>query len=105
MGIFGVEVLPEAEEDLRKYIRYLKFVKQSDQAADNLMRDYIDTRMQLSRVAGSIRNPDSKKLRQRGLKRINFLRHNYFLLFKVEGNQVFVVNMFHGSEDYERKLH
>ena len=55
-------------------------------------------------VAGSLRNPDSEILKFRGLKRINFLRHDYFLLYRIEEDQVFVTNIFHSSEDFENKL-
>lgn len=51
-----------------------------------------------------IRDPDSEKLKQRGLKRINFVKHNYFFLFRVKGNTVEIAAMFHRLEDYESKL-
>ena len=49
-------------------------------------------------------DPDDEKLKQRGLKRINFLHHNYFMLFRVENENAIIVRVFHGLEDYQNKL-
>ena len=48
--------------------------------------------------------PESKKLKERNLRRINFKRHNYFMLFRKEDDKAVVVEIFHGLEDYENKL-
>ena len=58
----------------------------------------------LANIAGALADPDDEKLKQRCLKRINFLRHNYFMLFMVEKEKVFIVRVFHGLEDYQNKL-
>lgn len=68
------------------------------------MQDYRETRESLSRIAGSIKEADSEKLRERNLKRINFRRHDYFLLFRIDGEVATVTNVFHFLEDYENKL-
>lgn len=51
-----------------------------------------------------MREPDSDKLRERGLKRINFRAHNYFMLFRIRDDRVEIIDIFHGSEDFENKL-
>ena len=40
----------------------------------------------------------------RRLRRINFLHHNYFLLYQLEGDTAYVTNIFHGLEDVDNKL-
>ena len=70
----------------------------------NLVNDYRETRKKLEIVAGSLKDPDSEKLKVRRLKRINFLKHDYFLLYRIDGSAVYVTNMFHSLEDYENKL-
>ncbi|MBQ6481363.1 MAG: hypothetical protein IJI45_09620 [Anaerolineaceae bacterium] len=60
--------------------------------------------MILSDIAGSIREPDSEVLKARNLKRLNFGKHDYFLLFRIEGSKVIVTNIFHAAEDFESKL-
>ena len=51
-----------------------------------------------------LQNPDDDNLKSRNLKRINFRHHNYFLLFQITENVVEIVTMFHGLEDYRKKL-
>ena len=70
-----------------------------------MILDFRETRKQLQNVAGSLQDPESDALRQRNLKRINFIHHNYFLLFRVVDQMVYVTDMFHCLEDYENKLH
>ena len=74
------------------------------QAAQALFDDYRETRSILANIAGALADPDDEKLKRRGLKRINFLHHNYFMLFKIEKEKVFIVRVFHGLEDYQNKL-
>ena len=104
MKQYKVVVTDKAETALDKYIGYLVDVKKNEQAANNLFYDYIETRKELERVAGSIKMPESKKLKERNLKRINFKRHNYFMLFRIDDDKAVVVEIFHGLEDYENKL-
>ena len=101
---YKVTVTDDVKKDLKRYRDYLVNVKKSPQSAKNVVLDFRETRKVLQSTAGSIKDPDSVALRTRRLKRINFLKHNYFLLFRIEGTTVFVTNMFHGLEDYENKL-
>lgn len=76
----------------------------SIQAAQALFDDYRATKQHLADVAGAIKEPESEKMKLRRLKRINFLKHNYFFLFRINGDNAEIVAMFHGLEDYENKL-
>ena len=104
MKMYTVVVTADAKADLKRYRDYLISVKKSSHAAKNVVLDFRNTRKQLETVAGSLASPDSKALKARGLKRIYFLKHDYFLLFRVDDNKVYVTNMFHSREDYESKL-
>ena len=105
MKQYRVIVTPDAERDLKCYLIYLRKVKKNPQAVKNVLKDFADTKKSLARTAGSIGEPKSEMLRARELKRINFSRHNYFLLFHIgEDNIAYVTNIFHGLEDYENKL-
>ena len=104
MKRYNVIRTDDAEEDLRKYVDYLVRVKRNPQAAQNVLDDFDGTVDMLETMAGSIAKPQSPKLNARNLKRINFQRHKYFLLFRVEGNDVIITNMFHELEDFESKL-
>ncbi len=104
MNTYRVIVTDDAKKDFLRYRDYLIYVKKNSQAAKNLVNDYRETRKKLEIVAGSLKDPDSEKLKARRLKRINFLKHDYFLLYRIDGNTVSVTNMFHSLEDYENKL-
>ncbi len=101
----SVIVTPDAEDDLRKYLSYLRNKKKNPQAVKNVLSDFRETTQKLSDIADSIATPESAELNRRGLKRYNFLRHRYFVLFYTgdDGN-VYITNIFHQLEDYEEKL-
>ena len=58
----------------------------------------------MSNVAGSLKKCDNPKLRELGYRRINFLSHRYFMLYRIEDDVVYVDNIFHELQDYENKL-
>jgi len=104
MKQYKVVITAEAKNDLQRYRDYLLYSKKSRQAAKNLVIDYRETRKQLEISADCLADPSSNKLKERGLKRINFRRHDYFLLYTIIDKVVYVTNMFHSLEDFESKL-
>ncbi|MBQ6133787.1 MAG: type II toxin-antitoxin system RelE/ParE family toxin [Lachnospiraceae bacterium] len=104
MKIHKVTVVPEAKEKMREYLSYLLFVLQSEQAYDAVKKDYHDTIDELSKVAGAHQEPPEPELAERGLKRMHFLRHNYVMLYEMDGDEAVVDYIFHESEDYKNKL-
>lgn len=97
---YRVVMMEGAEEDLDRFIVYLLFEK-NEQAAKNPMDDFEKTKASLSNVAGSLKLCDNPKLKELGYRRINFLSHRYFMLYRIEGNTVFVDKIFHQLQDYE----
>jgi len=104
MNTYHVIVTDVAKADLKRYRDYILKKFNNPQAAKDLIHDFRDTRKQLEIVAGSLQSPASNELIRRNLKRINFLKHSYFLLFQIVDETVFITNMFHFLEDYENKL-
>ena len=104
MKSFKVRVNKEAEEDLRRYTKYVKETFANSQAAKSILLDFRETKRELATIAASIAEPENNRLKEKGLKRINFRSHNYFLLFKIVDRTVYITNVFHGYEDYESKL-
>ncbi len=104
MKKYRIIVAPRAQKDIRKYINYLRNVKKSTQAAQALFDDYRKTQKRLAETADIIKDPDNEKLKERQLKRINFVKHNYFLLFRIREDTVEIAAMFHELEDYDNKL-
>lgn len=102
---YKVVVTQDAEEDLERFIKYLISEKASLQAAENVLNDYDATIESLRYVAGSLKLCDNPRLHQLEYRRINFLNHRYFMLFRIVDNLVFVDHIFHELQDYENKMH
>ena len=93
MKALRVIVTPDAENDLRTYLSYLRDVKKSPQSLKSVLEDFRETKNVLSTVARSLQEPESEDLKLRGLKRINFRKHNYFMLYHIDSdNVVYITN-------------
>ena len=101
---YKVVITEDAEADMDGFIYYLLFEKNNAQAATNLLNDFEATKENLSRVAGSLRLCDNLRLRKFGYRRIRFLSHRYFMLYRVDGDMAIVDNIFHELQDYENKM-
>lgn len=101
---YKVVVTRDAEKDLECFIQYLIIEKENVQAAENVLNDYDATIESLTYVAGSLKLCDNPRLHQLGYRRINFLNHRYFMLYRIVDHVVFVDNIFHDLQDYKNKL-
>ena len=101
---YKVVITADAEEDLDRFIQYLLFEKQNSQAASNVLNDFEATVYTLSNVAGSLKLCDNSRLKTLGYRKIHFLSHRYFMLYRIEGNCAIVDNIFHELQDYENKV-
>ena len=102
---YKIVVTKDAEEDLDSYIKYILYEKESIQAARNVLDDFETTKESLKHVAGSLKFCDNPRLKQLGYRRINFLNHRYFMLYRIVENVVFIDNIFHDLQDYENKIY
>ena len=101
---YKVVITIDAENDLNRHIRYLLEQKMNDQAARNVLNDFEETMKSLSRVAASLQLCSNPSLNRLGYRRINYLHHDYFMLYRVVDDMAIVDNIFHFLEDYENKL-
>lgn len=101
---YKVIVTEDAELDLDRFIKYLLFEKRSEQAARNLLDDFEATIDSLSHVAGSLKKCENSRLKEFGYRRINFLAHRYFMLYRIDDDIVYVDNIFHELQDYENRM-
>ena len=101
---YKIVLMSDAEEDFDRFITYLLFEKKSEQAARNLLNDFEETKTSLANVADSLKLCDNPKLRALGYRRINFLSHRYFMLYRIENDTVYVDNIFHELQDFENKM-
>ena len=101
---YKVVVTEDARGDLNRYLRYLVDELGSVGAAKSVLDDFEETAAQLATMAGVFRLCENPKLRKRNLRRINFRRHRYFLLYHISGECAVVDRMFHQLQDYEAKI-
>lgn len=101
---YKVMITEDAEADLDRFVRYLLYEKENSQAAGNLLDDFDATVNSLSHVAGSLKQCENPRLKELGYRRMNFLTHRYFILYRLEGDVVFVDNIFHELQDYEKRM-
>ena len=101
---YRIVVTEEAEEDLNRFIQYLLFIKKNHQAAINVLDDFEDTVEMLKHVAGSLKMCDNSRLEEPGYHRINFQKHRYFILYRIENDVVYVDDIFHELQDYENRM-
>ena len=97
-------VTDDAKADLDEFVTYLLFVKKSEQAANNLLDDFLDAVGELEDVAGSLKLDDDEDLAALGYHRIHLKKHRYYLLYRLEGQTATVDNMFHDLQDYKNYM-
>ena len=77
----------------------------SDQLFKDLGTDTTTAiRMFLTQAVANLSLCENQRLRALGYHRINFLRHRYFMLYRIEENTVFIDDIFHELQDYENKM-
>ena len=101
---YKVVVTIDAEKDLDGFLLYLLQKKHSKQAAKSVLDDFEETKKNMSQVAGSLKLCENPRLKKLGYRRINFLSHRYFMLYRLVGNTVIIDNIFHELQDYENKM-
>jgi plasmid stabilization system protein ParE len=101
---YKVVITKDAELDLQGFIEYLLYEKQSEQAARNVLDDFELTKASLATVAGSIKLCENPRLRELGYRKIHFISHRYFMMYRVEGKLAIVDSIFHDLQDYESKM-
>ncbi|SDA62347.1 Plasmid stabilization system protein ParE [Butyrivibrio sp. INlla18] len=101
---YKVIITSDAENDLDGFIKYLLFEKKNEQAASSVLNDFQAAVKSLSQVAESLKFCDNPKLKSLGYRRINFLSHRYFMLYRIDEDKVIVDSIFHELQDYENKM-
>ena len=101
MDSFDVIISPKALSQLNSYIDYLQYTLLNDQAAYNMWQDALETRNHLSEVANSLKFCSHPELKKSGYRSINFMRHRYIMLYRIEDTVVYVEAIYHQLQDYE----
>ncbi len=101
---YNIIVTSDAEADLEQFVRYLTYDKKNNQVARSLLKDFEETSKVLARIASSLRYCDNPKLRELGYKRMHFMNHRYFLMFRIDEDKIIIDSIFHELQDYENYL-
>ena len=104
MNKYNVKITPEAKALVRERLLYILLELQNEQAYEAVKADYQNTLKRLSDMAGTIGDSKEPELVKRNLKKIFFKKHDYLLLFRVNGSVAEVIGMFHMREQYEKKV-
>ena len=101
---YKIKITADAQEDLEAIIQYLLFEKKNGQAAGNVLDDFENTKNLLKQAAGSLKQCENPRLAELGYRRINFMSHKYFMMYRIEGDTVIIDNIFHALQDHENKM-
>ena len=98
---YKVIIMPPAQHRLDMYVEYTLRKLQNRQAAKAILEDAKITKKRLSEVADSLQFCDNPLLRGHGYRKINFLKHDFVMIYRVVDKEVVVDGMFHELQDYE----
>ncbi len=101
---YKVVVLPAAQMSLERYIAYTKKDLKNIIAAKNIAKDARATKKRLSEKAPLFQFCPDEELAALGYRTIHFEHYDYFMVYRIEENIVYVDDMFHDLQDYESIL-
>lgn len=104
MDSFNVIISPKALSQLNSYIDYLQYTLLNDQAAFEVWKDAVETRERLASITGNLKFCNHSVLKKNGYRSINFLRHRYLMLYRIEGSNVYVDAIYHPLQNYEKNF-
>ena len=98
---YKVVITKPAKHQLDMYVGYTANTLKNKQAAKAIMSDASTTKKRLSLVADKLAFCDNAVLRQHGYRRILFKKHDFFMVYRIDGNRAIVDAMYHELQDYE----
>lgn len=98
---YKVVLTSQAQLDFRNITHYLLYELKSEQATISVTDDMERTIERLSYMASGLKLCDDPRLRDLGYRTIHFKRHNYFMLYRIEGGVVYVDAIYHDLQNYE----
>ena len=102
MKKYSVVVTEDVQNDLDNFVYYLLVEKLNDQSANALLDDYDETLDELVNVAGSLKSLEDPELME--YRKIRLRRHDYYLLYRLEGESAVVDRMFHDLQDLDKAM-
>ncbi len=100
MKTWRVVITEKVRNDLDDSTYYLFIEKSNEQAANAVLDDFYETIDVLAEAAGALKPLDSMELED--YRKIRFRRHNYYLIYHLDGDTAIVDRMFHDLQDLDR---
>ena len=101
MVSYKVIVSPGALAQLDDYISYVHYTLLNPIAAQSILRDAKKTQDALAKVAGSLKLCSHPALHKLGYHAIKFEKHDYVMIYRVDGETAYVDGIYHLMQDYE----
>jgi len=98
---YKVIITEQAQHQLDMYVGYTAEKLKNKQAARAILSDAKDTKKMLSLVADKLALCDDDILRQHGYRKIIFKKHNFLMIYRLDGKTAVVDAMYHVLQDYE----
>lgn len=98
---YRVVITDPAKHQLKMYIAYIAREFKSIQAARAIRDDARRTIRRLADIAGIYALCENELLAKYGYRKILFERHDFFMIYRIEGNLVIVDVIYHELQDYE----
>ena len=102
MDTYKVVISPRAMELLQKSMNYIRDVLLAPLAAQAVWEDALKTVREVKTVAGLLRLCSDPRLRSLGYHAARFQRHDYIMLYRIEGHTAYIDAVYHLKQDYER---
>lgn len=101
--VYKVIITSTAMHQLNMYVDYTLFNLQNPLAAKAIISDLKKTKEKLSFVAGSLALCNHPILAKYGYRKIMFQKHQFYMLYRIDGNTVVVDGMYHSrqSQNYD----
>lgn len=98
---FKVVLTSQAQLDFKNITHYLLYELKSEQATISVTDDMENTIKRLSYMASRLKLCDDPRLRDLGYRTIHFKRHNYFMLYRIQDDVVYIDAIYHDLQNYE----
>ena len=104
METYRIEITPDAETDVENCYRYIIGTFRSWETADAFLEDYCESLEKLRLVAGRLKTGEHPLMKSREIRRWNFLRHDYFILYTMKKNVAVIIAAAHFRQDIDNIL-
>lgn len=101
---YKINITSIAEQDIDSIVFYLLEHLKNKQATRKFLNDIDDAKNLLKSAAESFQLCTNNNLRSLGYRKFYLKSSKYFILYRVEENEVFIDDVFHQSQDYENKI-